>query len=259
MTDDAPLLVSDHGAVRVLTLHVPERRNALTVPLRRALRAALETAHADDECRALVVTGSGKHFSSGGDISSMPQNDRADARDRLHLVADVISLLVEGSVPVVAAVEGAAVGAGTSLAIACDLIVSARGAKYGSIFGRIGLVADSGLSWTLPRRVGPGAARRLMLRGEVIGAEEAHRIGLVDELVDDGSALEVAIERAQELARAAPLALAATKRLLADPPETLADALHAEETEQVALFETDDFAEGRAAFLEKRSPEFRGR
>src|ERR1043165_9869365 len=98
------------------------------------------------------------------------------------------------------------------------------GARYGSIFGRIGLVADSGLSWTLPRKVGPGAARRLMLRGEIVDAEEAYRIGLVDELVDDGSALTVALERAEELAGAAPLALAATKRLLADPPETLAAA-----------------------------------
>ena len=270
MTDPEPfVLVADDGPVRTFTLNEPARRNPLSVPLRRALRDALEAAHADDACRALVLTGAGQHFSSGGDISSMPQagaggatgrlDARADARDRLHLVADVISLLVEGPLPVVAAVEGAAVGAGTSLAVACDYVVSARGAKYGSIFGRIGLVADSGLSWTLPRRVGPGAARRMMMRGNVVGAEEAFRLGLVDELVDDGSALAVATERAHELTRAAPLALAATKRLLAAPAASLAEALHAEETAQVSLFETADFAEGRAAFLEKRTPEFRGR
>ena len=180
MTDPEPfVLVADDGPVRTFTLNEPARRNPLSVPLRRALRDALEAAHADDACRALVLTGAGQHFSSGGDISSMPQagaggatgrlDARADARDRLHLVADVISLLVEGPLPVVAAVEGAAVGAGTSLAVACDYVVSARGAKYGSIFGRIGLVADSGLSWTLPRRVGPGAARRMMMRGNVVG------------------------------------------------------------------------------------------
>ncbi|MDL5158129.1 enoyl-CoA hydratase/isomerase family protein [Actinomycetospora termitidis] len=254
-----PLQVHDDGPVRVLTFDVPERRNAITVPLRRELRAALEAAHADETCRALVVTGAGKHFSSGGDISSMPQGDRADARDRLHLVADVISLLVEGPLPVVAAVEGAAVGAGTSVVAACDYVVAARGSRYGAIFGRIGLVADSGLFWTLPRKVGAGPARRLLLRGNIIDADEAHRLGLVDELVDDGSALAVAIDRAKEMAEAAPLALAATKRILADPPATLAQTLHAEETAQVAMFETEDFTEGRAAFLEKRSPVFRGR
>ncbi|MCD2187535.1 enoyl-CoA hydratase/isomerase family protein [Actinomycetospora soli] len=256
---DAPLHVHDDGPVRVFTLDVPERRNALTVPLRRELRAALEAAHADDGCRALVLTGAGKHFSSGGDISSMPQGDRADARDRLHLVADVISLLVEGPLPVVAAVEGAAVGAGTSVVAACDYVVAGRAARFGAIFGRIGLVADSGLFWTLPRKVGAGPARRLLLRGNLIDAPEAERLGLVDELVDDGSALAVAVERAREMAAAAPLALAATKRILAHPPASLAETLHLEEVTQVGMFETEDFAEGRAAFLEKRTPEFRGR
>jgi 2-(1,2-epoxy-1,2-dihydrophenyl)acetyl-CoA isomerase len=256
---DGPLHIHDDGPVRVLTFDVPERRNALTVPLRRELRAALEAAHLDDGCRALVVTGAGKHFSSGGDVSSMPQGDRADARDRLHLIADVISLLVEGPLPVVAAVEGAAVGAGTSVVAACDYVVAGRSSRYGAIFGRLGLVADSGLFWTLPRKVGAGAARRLLLRGNLIDGPEAERLGLVDELVDDGAALAAAVERAREMAAAAPLALAATKRILARPPTSLAEALHVEETTQVAMFETADFAEGRAAFLEKRPAEFRGR
>ena len=253
------VLITEDGPVRTFTLNEPARRNALSVPLRRELRAALEAAHVDADCRAIVLTGAGPAFSAGGDLSSMPRHDRADARDRLHLVADVISLLVEGPTPVVAAVEGAAVGAGTSLVAACDYVVSAAGARYGAIFGRIGLVADSGLFWTLPRRVGPGPARRLMLRGQILDAAEAHALGLVDEVVEDGEALAVAQERALELARSAPLALAATKRLLANPPTTLAATLHAEEAAQVAMFETEDFAEGRAAFFEKRSPTFQGR
>ncbi len=252
------VLISDDGPVRTFTLNEPARRNPLSVPLRRELRAALEAAHADDGCRALVVTGAGTAFSSGGDLASMPRNDRADARDRLHLVADVISLLVEGPLPVVAAVEGAAVGAGTSLAAACDYVVAGRSAMFGAIFGKVGLVADSGLHWTLPRRVGAGPARRMLLRGKIVGAEEAHALGLVDELVDDGGSLAAAHAVAAELALAAPLALAATKRLLADPPETLAGTLHAEECAQVELFESADFAEGNDAFFEKRRPVFRG-
>jgi 2-(1,2-epoxy-1,2-dihydrophenyl)acetyl-CoA isomerase len=263
MTDTARtepfVLVSDDGPVRTFTLNEPARRNPLSVPLRRELRAALEDAHADDGCRALVVTGAGTAFSSGGDLASMPRGDRADARDRLHLVADVISLLVEGPLPVVAAVEGAAVGAGTSLAAACDYVVAGRSARFGAIFGRIGLVADSGLHWTLPRRVGPGPARRMLLRGTIVGAEEAHALGLVDELAADGGSLAAARAVAAELAAAAPLALAATKRLLADPPPTLAETLHAEENVQVELFETADFAEGNDAFFAKRAPVFRGR
>jgi enoyl-CoA hydratase/carnithine racemase len=252
------VLIDDDGPVRTFTLHEPARRNPLSVPLRRELRAALEAAHADAGCRALVVTGAGTAFSSGGDLASMPRNDRADARDRLHLVADVISLVVEGPLPVVAAVEGAALGAGTSLAAACDQVVAGRSARFGAIFGRVGLVADSGLTWTLPRRVGPGPARRMLLRGQVVGAEEAHALGLVDDLVDDGEALAAARAIAAELAAAAPLATAATKRLLAHPPATLAETLHAEECAQVELFETADFAEGNDAFFEKRPPVFRG-
>ena len=262
MTDTARtepfVLVSDDGPVRTFTLNEPARRNPLSVPLRRELRAALEAAHADEGCRALVITGAGSAFSSGGDLASMPRGDRADARDRLHLVADLISLLVEGPLPVVAAVEGAAVGAGTSLAAACDYVVAGRSARFGAIFGRIGLVADSGLHWTLPRRVGPGPARRMLLRGAIVGAEEAHALGLVDELADDGGSLAAAAAVAAELAAAAPLALAATKRLLADPPATLAGTLHAEECVQVELFETADFAEGNDAFFAKRAPVFRG-
>lgn len=166
--------------------------------------------------------------------------------------------LVEGPLPVVAAVEGAAVGAGTSLVAACDYVVAGRSATFGAIFRRIGLVADSGLHWTLPRRVGPGPARRMLLRGKIVGAEEAHALGLADELADDGGSLAVARAVAAELALAAPLALAATKRMLADPPETLAGTLHAEECVQVELFETADFAEGDDAFFAKRRPVFRG-
>ncbi|HEY2225810.1 enoyl-CoA hydratase/isomerase family protein [Actinomycetospora sp.] len=253
------VLVEIDGPVRVLTLNEPARRNPLGVPMRRELRAALEAAHADDACRVLVITGAGPAFCSGADLASMPRGDRADARDRLHLMADLISLLVEGPLPVVAAVDGAAVGAGTSLAAACDYVVVGRSATFGAIFGRIGLVADSGLHWTLPRRVGPGPARRMLLRGKLLGAEEARGLGLVDELVGDGASLAAARDVAADLATAAPLALAATKRLLANPPATLAETLHAEECAQVELFETADFAEGNDAFFAKRRPVFHGR
>lgn len=257
-TDEPLVLIETEDMVRTFTLNDPDRRNAISVPLRRELRTALEEAMSDEGCRAIVLTGAGRAFSSGGDLSSMPRHDRADARDRLHLVADVVELMVTGPTPVIAAVEGAAVGAGTSLTAACDYVVAARGSTFGAIFNRIGLVADSGLHWTLPRKVGPGPARRLLLRGRLVDADEAHRLDLVDELVDDGDALIVARERADEFTRKAPLALAATKRLLAHPA-SLTETLHAEEQAQVALFETGDFAEGNAAFFDRREPRFTGR
>jgi len=251
----AGLLVEDHGPVRVLTLDRPERRNALDLPDRRTLFAALRDARADESVRALVLAGSGAIFCSGGDISSMSPDPEV-SRERLDLVNRIARELVTTSLPVVTAVEGGAFGLGLSLACAGDLVVAGGSSRFAASFAKIGLVADTGLSWTLPRRVGPGRAKALLLTARTVDADEADRIGLVDELVEDGSALTRALELAGTLAARSAPATAATKQLAADCGGTLDELLDAEARVQVDLLAGKDFAEGRAAFLERRSPAF---
>lgn len=244
------------GGVLVLTMDYPARRNALAMPLRMALIAALERAQADMSVRALVLTGSGANFSSGGDISGMDVPSAMHGRERMRQSHQLIRLLVGGRVPSVAAVEGFCVGAGLSLACACDTVVAAEDAQFAAGFGRIGLMADLGLPHTLPARVGQGRARQILLYHERMPAAEAERIGVVDHVVPSGRALEKALERAHFLAKQAPAPMALTKQILA---EGLDRALEQERHFQATLFMTEDFAEGRAAFLGKRQPEFQGK
>ncbi len=243
------------GATAVLTLNYPERRNALALPMREAMAAALERIERDREVRAVVLTGAGGVFCAGGDISGMDAANLAQGRERFRLTHRLVQAMVAGSKPLVAAVEGWAVGAGLALALCCDTVVAAADAKFMAGFGRIGLIADFGLLHTLPRRVGEGRARQMLLYNEPLDAAGAEQIGLVDFVVAPGAARQEALDRATRLAQAAPLPMALTKAYLADG---LARALEWECSAQSALFLSDDHAEGRAAFLQKRSPTFRG-
>jgi enoyl-CoA hydratase/carnithine racemase len=251
---------NDVGAVAVLTLAYPERRNALSLDLRAALEAALVAALADPAVRAIVLTGKGDHFCAGGDISGMEGLDALGGRKRLASAQRITRLLVEGEKPIVAAVEGFAVGAGLSLVAACDIVVAARTAKFACSFNRLGLVPDFGVSWTLPQRVGSGRARLIMLGGDTFDAETAERWGLVEILTGPGTALAEATRYAQHLAAdTAPLSNGFAKALLARMPTSLEALLKAEADLQAILFGTADFAEGRSAFLAKRRPAFEGR
>lgn len=252
---DPAVLVEDRGHVRVLTLNRPGRRNALDLADRRELLAALEAADADPGVRALVLTGVAPVFSAGGDITSMSPDPEV-ARIRLDVVNAIARQLVTGDTPVVAAVEGGAFGLGLSLACACDTVVAGRDAVFAASFARIGLVADTGLFHTLPARVGPARTRQLLLTARSVPAEEAERIGLVDELVADGAALEGAVEAAEHLARLSAPMVAATRRVLAQPDRSLEGLLAAEAREQIGLLAGAEFAEGRAAFLERRRADF---
>ena len=243
------------GLTAVLTLDYPERRNALAIPMRRALAEALERIEADPALRAVVITGAGGTFCAGGDISGMDVTDLAAGRERFRLTHHLVRLLVKGSKPLVAAVEGWCVGAGLSLAMCCDTVVAARDARFAAGFGKIGLIADLGLLHTLPARIGQGRARQVFLYGDAIGAARAEEIGLADEVVETGEALNAALARASRLADAAPLPVALTRQWLA---AGLDAALDWEREAQSGLFLTADHAEGKAAFLQKRVPQFRG-
>jgi enoyl-CoA hydratase/carnithine racemase len=251
------VLVSDDGDVRVITLNRPRRRNAIDLELRVRLAEVIEAAMDHDQVRVLVLMGAGGSFCSGGDISTMTRLPEQQARPRAEAAQRVIRAIWHGRKPVIAAVEGAAMGAGLALALACDRTVCAADARFGASFSRVGLAGDMGIFATLPARIGPGAARQMLMFAGQVDAAEAARIGLVDAVVEPGKALASALDDARLLAAGPPLALAAVKSMLArwprDPFEVLADEID----HQVELFDSDDFAEGVAAYHEPRRPHFR--
>ncbi|MFE2996908.1 enoyl-CoA hydratase/isomerase family protein [Nocardia sp. NPDC059246] len=253
------VLTADHGAVRVVTLNRPEKRNAIDLELRVVLAEVLETAMADGGVRAIVLTGGNGTFCSGGDISTMERQSPERTVLRAEAAQRVVRAIWGGPKPVIAAVEGYAFGAGTSLAIACDRVVAARDAVFSTTFTGVGLAGDMGIFASLPARVGPATARQLMLLPRRLSGMEAHELGLVDQLTDTGSALDTALADAAAIAAGPPLAIAGIKSLFAGWPGDPWTVLDREVELQARLFDTEDFEEGVLAFRERRKPEFRGR
>lgn len=252
-----PVLTARDGAVALVTLNRPDKRNAIDVPLRVALADAIEAADRDASVRAIVLSGAGNNFCSGGDISTMELMAPQEALARAQLAQRVIRAIWSTSKPVIAAVEGSAFGAGTALAAACDRVVAARDARFATTFTAVGLAGDMGAYVSLPARVGVARARQMLMLPKPIGGEQALSIGLVDELVEPGTALGVALEDATRLAASPAEALAVIKSLLAVAPGLSPfDVLDREAAHQAALFGSDDFAEGIAAFREKRPAVF---
>ena len=248
--------------VGILIHNDPDKRNALSVEMRLAAAKALREFMRDDECRAIVICGAGDTFCAGGDLKSSISNDDEPASVRtprmLSMMHDVIRLIAEGKKPVIAAVDGHATGAGLSLAAACDYVVAGPTAKFCASFGRVGLVPDAGLLWSLPRRIGNNHARNMMLTAAVIDRETALRIGLADMAAPDGETVSTAINIAHNYMRVAPLAAAHIKELLSEGQMTLEDAFDAELRIQPTLTGSADYMEARAAFGEKRPPRFIG-
>ena len=241
--------------ITVLTIDRPEARNALS-PETRGLFAEHCTSMAQDEAvRAVVVTGAGDHFCAGGDVKTMGTHDAAAVRERLTQMARVAEIVITFPKPLVTAVRGHAAGAGASIACLADVVVADDTAKFTVSFLNVGLVPDWGLTWTLPRRIGWAAARRLALTRERVDAAEAHRIGLVDVLAGERGAMEVALEQARRLASSALGGYAAIKAMTEDR-EALRAALRREAETQIERAATWEHAEGVAAFREKRRPDY---
>lgn len=251
------VLIHDNAAVRTITLNRPDVRNAIDIPLRVELAQAIIAADNDDSVRAIVLTGAGRAFCSGGDIATMRRMPEDEAMERAELAQRVIKAIWGTTKPVIAAVEGAAFGAGAALAAACDRVVAARDARFATTFTNVGLAGDMGVYASLPRRVGAAKATQMLLLPEPIVAEQAYAWGLVDALAHPGTALDAATKDAQRLAAGPSRAYAVIKTLIAVAP-TLdpVDVLDEEARRQAALFGSDDFAEGIAAFLQKRRPVF---
>lgn len=248
----------ESDGIVTLTLDVPEKRNALTSELRLALREALIADEADPAVRAIVMTGANGAFCAGGDISAMSGSDPMGARSRLGTLHDVVRLLAAGRKPTVAAVSGAAAGGGFGLAVACDWVIADRTAKFASSFGKIGLMPDMGILWTLPRRVGAAKARQLFLDARMVMADEALGLGIADEVVEPEALMAAARAKAEAAAALAPLPVGFLKQALAGRSMTFEQVLEVEMDAQPLLMATQDHAEAREAFFAKRPPKYAG-
>jgi enoyl-CoA hydratase len=248
------------GAVAIITIDRPEKRNALNAQVRSELVEAVIALTADESIRVLVLTGSGeKAFVAGADIGEFASRSPLEQRAAMA-PPRVFETIAECPKPVIAMINGFALGGGCELALACDLRVAAEEARLGQPEINLGIIPGGGGTQRLPRAVGSGQAMRLILTGELVSAAEALRIGLVDLVYPAAELRERVLEIAARMAEKSPVALAMAKaavRAAAEMP--LAAGLAHEKELFVTCFASDDRAEGVAAFLEKRPPSFRGK
>lgn len=263
MTTDSPILVEQRTGYRVITFNRPDKLNAFNEAMHQALRKAIDDAEADESCRALLITGAGRGFCTGQDLS-----------DRLAKPGETVVLggaleahynplvrkLRSLPFPVVAAVNGVAAGAGCNIALACDIVIASLKASFIQSFARVGLVPDSGGTWFLPRLVGDARARGLALLAQELPAEKAASWGLIWRAVDDEILMHEAARICEHFAMAPTQGLALIKQALnASATNTLDAQLDLERDFQRAASLTPDYAEGVRAFMEKRKADFTGR
>lgn len=247
------------NGVVTLTLNRPQRKNALNVVMFNELLAVFREVDASTSDRVLVITGAGDAFCSGADLAERG-GDTRHSLARLHGVADIALALHRIPKPVIAKVNGIAVGAGLNLALGCDLIVASEAARFSEIFARRGLSVDFGGSWLLPRLIGMHRAKELAFFADIISAKEAAEMGLVNRVLPASQLDAFVAEWADRLAAGPPLALSMTKRLLSNSfTATMDEALEAEGLAQSVNIGTEDTTEAIRAFLDKREPKFRGR
>jgi enoyl-CoA hydratase/carnithine racemase len=257
MSEVVQMQVED--GVALLTLNRPERLNAWTTEMEHVYFALLEQCGADDQVRAIVVTGTGRGFCAGADMQQLQELGDGTLIESAETVERrPQSLPLSIPKPIIAAINGACAGIGLVQALMCDMRFAADGAKLTTAFARRGLIAEHGISWILPRLVGPARALDLLLSGRVVFAEEAQALGLVNRVYAPDRLLDAALEYAGELAaHCSPASMAAMKRqVYADLERTLPDALAEADRLMLASFTAPDFVEGVASFVERRDPRF---
>ncbi len=269
--DSGTLLVADEGAVRTLTLNRPKSLNSFTAEMHGRLVDALESAAADASVRCVVLTGSGRGFCAGQDLADpsiapeggigAPGAEPPDVGQTIERYYRPLALRLRTMpVPVLAAVNGVAAGAGANAALCCDIVVAARSASFIQAFSKIGLVPDCGGTWLLPRLVGRGHAIALAMLGDKLAAEDAQRMGLVWAVFDDVTFAADVAALAARLAAMPTRALAATRAAIdAAQDMTFPDALGHEADVQRSLGRAHDFTEGVTAFMARRAPVFSDR
>lgn len=252
------VLVDKEGPVAIVRLNRPEVRNALNIATRKALAEAFTSLGDDPGVRAIVLTGNGGVFAAGADITEFVD---ADPVVMIKRRTERYWAAVAGvPQPVIAAIEGFALGGGLELAMACDILIAGEGAKLGQPEVRVGIMCGAGGTQRLTRAVGKYQAMRLCLTGKPVGAREALAIGLLSEVAPDGAALDRALEMAREIAGLPPLAVQQTKEaILHGANASLEAGLALERKAMQLLFASADKTEGMSAFLEKRKPDFKGK
>lgn len=254
------ILLSSDGGVATITLNRPEVGNSLDIPTVAELQAAVDQCAGDAAVRCVVLTGAGKLFCAGGDVGAMVRagDDRPHMLDELigNLNRVLVTLMAMAK-PLVTLVNGPAAGAGFSLAMSGDMVLAGQSASFRAAYGGIGLTADGGMSWLLPRLVGLRQAQRIIHLNEKVGADEALALGLVSRVVPDGELTEAGLAMAQRLKSASMTSIAGSRALLqASMQADYGAHLEAERQSMVKAAGTPDNAEGVAAFIEKRSPDF---
>ena len=258
------ILSEMHGAICVLTLNRPDRLNALTVEVAKDFNAAIHEA-LERGARCIVLTGAGRAFSAGGDLREMQEIAGREGRveaffdEPLRILNESIVLIRQTPVPFIAAVNGVASGGGCNLALACDLVIAAESAKFNQAFVKIGLVPDCGGTFILPRLVGWKRAAELMFTGDLITAQRAAEMGMINSVAADGELMSQVMAMAEKLANAPTAAIGHIKKLLeASAKNDYGSQLDLERQAQIEAGKTKDFIEGVSAFLEKRPPRFVG-
>ncbi|MFC7137308.1 enoyl-CoA hydratase/isomerase family protein [Halobaculum litoreum] len=263
-SDGIVRLERDDDGVATVRLNDPDKRNALSVAMTDGIEAALDAIEGGDT-RCVVVEGAGPAFCAGGDISSMLERQASDApvdHAVRHVIQDIgrcVKRLYECEFPTVATVDGAAFGAGANLAIACDVTALHEDAQIGFGFREVGLAVDSGTSYLLPKLVGENVAKELVYTGELLSAERAAELGVVNHAVPDDQFDAKVSMLVDRIASGPTVALRTSKRLLRSEFATLGEAIEHEAGAQAAVLESEDHAEGVDAFTDKRQPEFDGR
>jgi 2-(1,2-epoxy-1,2-dihydrophenyl)acetyl-CoA isomerase len=258
------ILLDKSDRIATITLNRPEKMNAFGGLMRQELLEVLEDVARDPEIRVAIITGAGKAFCVGGDVTEFVSGSQQalvkDIPSERHAMGKAVLAINTMEKPVIASVNGAAAGGGCNLALSCDMIIAGEKARFGQVFTRRGLHPDWGGIYFLPRLVGYAKAAELIFTGEVIGAEEAFRIGMVNKLVPQEELMSATRELAERIAKNAPLPIAFAKRGLQNFQKwDLAQAVDYESYTLEVLMKSEDVMEGFTAFLEKREPEFKGR
>jgi len=262
-TDDA-VCYNAHGRIGVITLNRPDNRNSMTPELLASFEKCARQAASDVGIRCVVITGEGRCFSAGADLKSQIQSESGDRAltpaERSYAMYTPFLSILDIQVPVIAAMNGHAIGGGFGLALACDIRIANSDAKYGANFARLGLASGMAISYVLPRLVGVEKAAELLFTGRIFKGDEAASMGLVSRAVLGDSVLEQAMGMAQTIAESAPIAVRLMKRSLYQGLSwDLRGAARQEADAQASTVNTADFKEGMTALLEKRAPDFHGK